>query len=34
MTDAALKLEHEGFLLADDVTAILTTAAQRDLWDD
>lgn len=34
MTDATLKLQHEGFLLPEDVTAILTTAAQRDFWDD
>jgi hypothetical protein len=34
MTEAALKLYHEGFLLADDVTAILTQAAQCDFWSD
>jgi hypothetical protein len=34
MTDAALKLHREGFLLAEDLAAILTTAAQRDFWTD
>lgn len=32
LTDAALKLHHEGLLLDEDVTAILERAAARDLW--
>ena len=34
ITEAALELHREGFLLAEDVTAILNAAAQRDLWTD
>lgn len=34
MTEAALKLHREGFLLAEDLTAILTIAARRDFWND
>jgi hypothetical protein len=34
MADAALELYREGFLLAEDVVAILTTASQRDFWED
>jgi len=34
MTDAALKLYREGFLLPEDVVAILTAASQRDFWSD
>jgi len=34
MTEAALELHREGFLLAEDVVTILTTASQRDLWED
>lgn len=32
MTDAALQLKRERFLLAEDVTAILQKAAERKLW--
>jgi len=34
MTEAALELYREGFLLADDVPTILNVASQRDLWKD
>ncbi|MBM4028555.1 MAG: hypothetical protein FJ280_24640 [Planctomycetes bacterium] len=34
MTEVALALQREGFLLAEDVTALLTTASQRRLWSD
>lgn len=34
MTDAALKLRREGFLLPKDVAIILETASQRDFWSD
>jgi len=34
MTDAALKLYHEGFLLAEDVATILVNASQCNFWDD
>jgi hypothetical protein len=33
VTDAALELYREGFLLAEDVAAILATASERRLWD-
>jgi hypothetical protein len=33
MTEAALSLYQEGFLLAEDVAAVLTTASQHRLWD-
>ena len=32
MTEVTLELYREGFLLADDVVAILTTASARDFW--
>jgi hypothetical protein len=32
MTEAALALHREGFLLAEDVAALLATASQRRLW--
>ena len=34
MTDAALRLYREGFLLPEDVVAILAAASQRDFWSD
>jgi len=34
MTDAALQLQREGFLLEADVVEILKTALTRRLWDD
>ena len=34
MTEATLKLHHEGFLLAEDAAAILATACERDFWSD
>lgn len=34
MTQAALELHAQGFLLEEDVVAILTTAAKRRLWED
>jgi hypothetical protein len=34
MTEATLKLYHEGFLLAEDAAAVLATAALRDFWSD
>jgi Alpha/beta hydrolase domain len=34
MTAAALELHREGFLLAEDVATILTTASERDFWND
>ncbi len=33
MTEAALQLQQQGFLLPDDVVAILDTAASRRLWE-
>jgi hypothetical protein len=33
MTEAALALNQQGFLLAEDVVAILSAASQRRLWD-
>jgi hypothetical protein len=33
VTEAVLELYKEGFLLAEDVTAILRTASERRLWD-
>jgi hypothetical protein len=32
ITDAALALNQQGFLLAEDVVAILKAASQRQLW--
>jgi hypothetical protein len=34
MTEAALDLQKQGFLLAEDVTAILQNARERRLWGD
>ena len=34
MTEAALQLQQEGFLLEEDVVRILNVAASRRLWDD
>ena len=33
MTEAALQLQREGFLLEADVVEILNTASRRRLWD-
>ncbi len=34
MTEAALRLHREGFLLSEDVASILTAASERDFWSD
>lgn len=34
MTEAALQLHREGFLLSEDVATILTAASERDFWSD